>query len=227
MGDAAEYYTEMGEVYLLGYGYEEDIQQHFNRGRYTMPDLVIENALLSYLNWFEPKETPSGDLKFSVSILIDASDESMLDLIKKTIVVAINKGITDGKFTKAQSSSLRLPLRDGSAEFADGNRGKEYDGCFFLNANSKRKPGVVKKQGGNTIPITDEDEFYSGCRGNVHVSLYAYNTAGNRGIGVGFNNIMKVSDGERMDGRKSANDAFSKYAGDSDDSEPDDDQSVF
>ena len=185
-----------------------------------MSELVIENALLSYLNWHEPQETPSGDMKYSVSILIDQTDAKMIKKVKAAILTAVNKGITDNKFTKAQSNSLRMPLRDGSKEFEDGNRGKEYDGCFFLNANSKNKPGVVRKSGDNTIPIIDPDEFYSGCIGHVHVSFFPYNTAGNRGIGVGLNNIMKVSDGDRLDGRKSADDAFSDFGGA--ETEPDD-----
>ena len=217
MGDEAEYYTEMGEVYLLGYGEDDEIEQHFNMKGDFMPDLVIENALLSYLNWFEPQETPSGDMKFSVSILTKKNDEETLSQIKATITAAVNKGIADNKFTKEQARSLRIPLRDGSAEYKTGNRGKEYDGHFFMNANNKRKPGVVRKDGDNTIPITDPDEFYSGCTGHVHVTLYAYNTAGNRGIGVSLNNIMKISDGDRFDGRKSASDAFSDYDGGDDD----------
>ena len=63
----------------------------------------------------------------------------------------------------------------------------------------------------NRKPIIDSDTFYSGCYGHVHVNLFPYNTAGNRGIGVGLNNLMKSADGDRLDGRKSAEDAFAEY----------------
>lgn len=173
-------------------------------------DIVIVGALLSYLNWQEPKKTPSGDLKYSVSILIDKNDKECLKTIDVAVKAAVLKGLEDNKFTKAQvkAKTFGLPLRDGSTEFADGTRGKEYDGKFFLNANSNRQPGVVDER---RKPIIDPDTFYSGCFGHVHVNMFPYNTAGNRGIGVGLNNLMKAGDGERLDGRKSAEDAFSEY----------------
>ena len=183
--------------------------------------MITTEVRFSYLNAFEPKPTPSGDLKFSVSCLISKTDNLGLDEVKTAINSAVQKGLDNNKFTQAQVKGLRLPIRDGDEEFESGNRGPEYKGCWFINATSVNKPGVVKAQkDSRPVPIFDPDEFYSGCYGRVDVNFFPYNQAGNRGIGVGLNNIMMTREGDRLDGRMKAEDAFESYtkeAVDSDD----------
>ena len=174
--------------------------------------MITTVVRFSYLNAFEPKPTPSGDLKYSVSMLIPKEDEAGIKQIQAAINAAVQKGIETNKFTQAQIKMLRLPIRDGDEEFEAGNRGAEYKGHFFVNATSKNKPGVVQAQkGGPPVPVFDPDDFYSGCYGRADVNFFPYNQAGNRGVGCGLNNLMKVNDGERLDGRQKAEDAFSQY----------------
>ena len=174
--------------------------------------MITPLVRFSYLNAFEPKANPSGDLKFSASILIPKEDKAGIKAVQTAINEAVQKGLDSNKFTKAQVSGLRLPLRDGDQEFDSGNRGAEYQGCFFLNSSSVNKPGVVKAQaGGPPVPIFDPDEFFSGCYGRADINFFPYNQAGNRGIGVGLNNLMLVMEGERLDGRQKAEDAFANY----------------
>lgn len=174
--------------------------------------MITTLVRFSYLNAFTPKANPSGDLKYSASILIPKTDKAGIKAVQDAINVAVQKGLDSNKFTKAQISGLRLPLRDGDEEFDKGNRGAEYKGCFFLNSSSDNKPGVVKAQtGGGPVPIFDPDEFFSGCYGRADINFFPYNQAGNRGIGVGLNNLMLVKEGERLDGRQKAEDAFASY----------------
>ena len=171
--------------------------------------MITCKVRFSYLNVFEPKETPSGDMKYSASLLIEKDNAQGIKEIKDAIKAAVDKGLSTNKFSKAQVPGLRLPLRDGDTEFESGNRGEEYKDHFFVNCSSKNKPGIVDAQ---AKPIFDSDEFYSGCFGRVDINFFPYNQAGNRGIGVGLNNVMKVKDGGRLDGRQSAESAFEKYA---------------
>jgi len=174
--------------------------------------MITSLVRFSYLNAFEPKANPSGDLKFSASILISKEDKAGIKVIQAAINLAVQKGLDINKFTKAQVSGLQLPLRDGDKEFDQGNRGAEYQGCFFLNSSSTNKPGVVKAQtGGPPVPIFDPEDFFSGCFGRADINFFPYNKAGNRGVGVGLNNLMMVKEGERLDGRQKAEDAFSDY----------------
>lgn len=171
--------------------------------------MITTEVRFSYLNAFEPKETPSGDMKYSASILIPKEDETGVKELQAAINIAVQKGLETNKFSKVQVPGLRLPLRDGDEEFEQGNRGPEYKGFWFINASSKNKPGVVDK---NAKPLFDADEFFSGCWGRADIGFFPYNQAGNRGVGVGLNNLMMLREGERLDGRQSAENAFSKYA---------------
>lgn len=174
--------------------------------------MITTLVRFSYLNAFEPKATPSGDLKYSVSMLIPKEDEAGIKAFQSAINAAVQKGIENNKFTQAQIKMLRLPIRDGDEEFEAGNRGAEYKGCFFINATSKNKPGVVKAQkDSQPVPIFDPDDFYSGCYGRADVNFFPYNQAGNRGVGCGLNNLLMVKEGERLDGRQKAEDAFGQY----------------
>lgn len=182
--------------------------------------MIVKNAKFSYCNVFEPAETPSGDMKYSVSILIPKDAKDVLASVDAAIKQAIEKGLEKGTIAKAHVKGLRIPLRDGTAEHEEGKRGKEYDGFFFMNASSKNKPGIVDKE---AVPIFDPNEFYSGIVGHADVNFFAYNQAGNRGVGVGLNNLMKREDGPRLDGRMTAEDAFSSFADTPDTSEGGDD----
>lgn len=178
--------------------------------------MVINNVRFSYCNVFEARPTPSGELKFSVSVLIPKKDEATVKKVKDEIQNAITKGLESGNFTKAQAASptFKLPLRDGDAEFKAGARGKEYEGMYFFNASSKNRPGVVGPDA--QTELMDSEEFYSGVWGHIDVNFYPFPVKGSnipsRGIAAGLNNLMKVRDDDRLDGRQRAQDAFSGMA---------------
>ena len=79
---------------------------------------------------------------------------------------------------------------------------------YFLNASTKQKPGVVDAQ---LNPILDPTEVYSGCYGRASINFFAYNTAGNKGIGCGLNHIQKLEDGDYLGGRTRPEDDFEPY----------------
>lgn len=143
-----------------------------------------------------------GDKKYSCCLLIRKDDKATLAKIEAAVKAATDIGIVklwDGK----KPPKLKLPLRDG--DDPDETKGDEYKGCFFLNATSKSKPGVVDK---DLNPILEKDQFYSGCWGRAAVNFYAFNVKGNKGIACGLNNVQKVKDGEALAGRSSAEDDF-------------------
>jgi hypothetical protein len=91
---------------------------------------------------------------------------------------------------------------------------------YFLNATSTQKPGIVDK---DLNEILDPDEVYSGCWGRASINFYAFNTNGNKGVGVGLNNIQKLKDDTRLGAaRASAEDDFGDGFEDDEDDEDDD-----
>lgn len=166
--------------------------------------VVTGKVRLSYVNIFKSRAfRQDQDAKFSLCVLIDKDDKTTLKKINAAIQEAIREGISS-KWNGKKPANLKLPLRDGDDERAE--EAEEYEGMMFLNANSTQKPGIVDK---DLNEILDPDEVYSGCYGRVSINFYPFNVNGNRGVGVGLNNVQKLSEGERLGGaRASAEDDF-------------------
>lgn len=158
----------------------------------------------SYCNIFRSRSFREGqDAKYSVCLLIPKSDKATLKKIQAAINEAVEQGVSS-KWGGKMPKSLHLPLRDGDEERAD--EAPEYEGMYFLNANSSQKPGIVDK---DCNEILDPDEVYSGCWGRASINFFPYDNKGNRGVGVGLNNIQKLKDGEHLGAaRASAEDDF-------------------
>ena len=155
--------------------------------------VITGKVRFSYVNIFKSRAFQAGqDEKFSICLLIPKEDKATIKKIKAAIEEAIQEGISS-KWGGKKPANLKLPLRDGDDERAD--EAEEYVGMYFLNANSNQKPGIVDQ---DLNEILDPDEVYSGCWGRASINFYAFNSNGNRGVGVGLNNIQKLSDGERL-----------------------------
>lgn len=165
--------------------------------------VVTGKVRFCYANVFEPTSMNEGDTpKYNVCILISKDDKKTLDKINKAIEAAKQQGkakIADksGKIP----STLKTPLRDGDEERGDD---PAFENCFFINANSTRKPSIVDR---DLSPIMDRDEFYSGCYGRASINFYAYNV-NSKGIAAGLNNLQKLEDGEPLAGGSTAEDDF-------------------
>lgn len=152
--------------------------------------VVTGEVRLSYVTLFEPRAIKEGGpLKYSVSILIPKDDKVNLDRIRK----AIDKVVADNQSTLKGTKGLKLPLRDGDEE----RDSPDYEGHYFLTASSKSAPMVVDE---DRQEIIDSREVYSGCYGRVSLNFYAFNTAGNKGVGCGLNAVQKTGEGESLGG---------------------------
>lgn len=164
--------------------------------------VVIGPVRLSYLHVWEAAAIEEGqEKKYSASIIIPKSDKPMIKKINDAIEAAKQAG-KSSKFGGKIPGNLKLPLRDGDEERPDDDA---YAKSMFLNASAKSKPGIVDK---DRNPILQQDEVYSGCYGFVSITFYPFDKAGNRGIAVGLNHIMKTKDGEPLGGRSTAENDF-------------------
>ena len=163
------------------------------------------NTRWSYANVWEPKSINGGTPKFSISLIIPKSDTETVDRIRAAIQKAYEEG--EGKLrgngkSVPPLSTLKTPLRDGDLERPDD---EVYKDCFFINANGVKAPGIVDA---SCQPILERSEVYSGVYGRASITMYAFNSNGNRGIACGLNNLQKIRDGEPLGGRISAKDDF-------------------
>lgn len=156
----------------------------------------------SYVNIFNSRSFQAGqDAKYSICLLIPKKDKELVKKLKAAIDEAVQEGIAS-KWGGKKPASLKLPLRDGDEERAA--EAPEYERTYFLNANSTKKPGIVDK---DLNEILDPEEVYSGCWGRASINFYAFNTNGNRGVGVGLNNIQKLKDDEPLGGTRASAEA--------------------
>lgn len=173
--------------------------------------IVTEKVRFSYANVWEPRSVNGSDPKYSVSIIISKDDKKTLEKINKAIESAEKDGISrfGSKFTSG--SNFKRPLRDGDIDRADD---PAYENSYFLNVNSKAKPGIVDK---NVEPILDQTEFYSGCYGKASISSFPYSINGAKGITFGLNNLQKLEDGESLGGVSRPEDDFASFDDDAED----------
>lgn len=165
--------------------------------------VVTGKVRFCYVNVFEPTAMNEGDTpKYNICVLIPKSDTATIDKIKKAIEAAKEAGKAkladkNGKIP----SNLKLPLRDGDDERGDD---PAFEGMYFINANSQRKPSIVDK---DLNPIMEKEEFYSGCYGRASINFYAFNVS-SKGIAAGLNNLQKLEDGEMLAGGSTAEEDF-------------------
>ena len=168
---------------------------------------VFGEVRFSYEHVWEPASMdndPNAKKKYSVSVIIPKSDKKSVEICKRAIKAAMQKGL-ESKFGGKDVShrpNFKNPLRDGDTE-RDGD--PAYANSYFINASDNRQPGIVDN---NRQPITDRNEFYSGCYGYVSINFYPFNSNGNMGIAAGLSNVMKTRDGEAFDGRTTPDDDF-------------------
>ena len=174
-----------------------------------MANLVTGKVRLSYEHLWEPVAIKDGEPRYSVSLIIPKSDTKTVKAIQDAVEQAKQDG--KAKFGGKIPANLKLPLRDGDIERPED---EAYANSYFINCNSKDKPQIVDR---NVQPIIDRSEVYSGCYARVSISLYPFNTNGNRGIACGLGNIQKVADGEPLGGRTRAEDDFEAYEDEDDD----------
>lgn len=161
---------------------------------------------LSFCHIWQP-QTPQngGEPKYSVTILIPKSDVATINALYAEMEQAKQAGVSNA-WGGTMPPIVKIPLYDGDGVRPSGEPfGPECKGHMVITASSKTQPQVVDL---NVQPILNQAEVYSGCYGRVNLNFFAYNQAGNRGIGCGLNCIQKVADGEPLSGGVSVQEAF-------------------
>ena len=175
-----------------------------------MKVITGEDTRWSYANVWKPKGINGGAPKYSVSLIIPKSDIKTVAKIKAAIEAAYAEGESKLKGNSKSVpplASIKTPLRDGDVEHPDD---PTYANTYFINANSATAPCIVDV---DLNPVLTRLEVYSGVYGRASITLYAFNSNGNRGIACGFNNLQLIRADEPLGGKASTE---SDFATDSD-----------
>lgn len=174
-----------------------------------MTKMVTGKTRLSYAHLFKPRAgIAGGEEKYSVSLIIPKTDKETLEKVERAIEKATKEGVSRYGSKFGKGANFRTPLRDGDTDKSDDT---VYKNSYFLNVNSKTKPGVVDK---DVNPILDPSEVYSGCYGRASIVAFPYSVNGSAGVSFALHNIQKLEDGEPLGGKARAEDDFSAFADD-------------
>lgn len=169
--------------------------------------VVTGEVRLSYVHLFEKhRVNEKSDAKYSVMILIPKKDKATIEALRAAEAEAKEIGKTK-KWGGKIPAGMKSIIHDGD-ETADDY--PERAGHWHMNVSSPRKPGVVDS---SLQPIMEESEVYSGCYARVSVSAYPYkHEQGGKGVSFGLNHVMKIRDGEALDGSSRAEEDFAEFA---------------
>jgi hypothetical protein len=163
--------------------------------------IVTPRGMASYAYVFkaQPAMQEGREPQYSLTLVFDEDNPKLAKLKEAIEEVAIAKfgAKAPQMLLKGQ---LKNPLRPGSDRADDSLEGK----CF-ITARSTDKPQVVDADAEN---IMNQLDFYSGCQARMDIYLFAFDKAGNKGVAAILNSAQKLGEGERISGRRSAQDAF-------------------
>lgn len=170
------------------------------------PNQVVTGEVrLSYVHLFQPYGMEGQEPKYSVTLLIPKTDTDTYNRIQAAINAAIEDGVSK-KWGGTRPANLKTPLHDGDKNRPNGDPyPPECKGHWVMTASSKQQQQVVDA---SLNPIIDQTKVYSGVYGRVHLTFYAYNRNGNRGVGAALGPVQILRDGEPLGGKVSAEQVF-------------------
>jgi hypothetical protein len=206
MGDIADYHIEQMTSGRWSSGQYNSGGKRQMTNQVEATNVTTGQVRLSFVHLFQPyANQPGQEPKYSTTILIPKSDVATMQRINAAIQAAIQKGVT-GIWAGARPAQPKTPIWDGDGARQNGEPfGPECKGHWVLTASSKQQQSVVDV---NMNPIINQTEIYSGVYGRVNINFFPFSNSGNRGIGAGLGPIQKLSDGEPLGGRVSAEQAF-------------------
>lgn len=185
--------------------------------------VITPEAICSYPHIVKPqadRENPAKKPKYSMSLVFPKGTD--LSALRAAAVAAATEkfGATykvGGKSVPIaqalDAGALRSPFRSDAAA-------KGYpEGSIFINVRTEQKPGVVfawAGEDGKPKKMDDEEiqeQIYPGAKVRCSLAAFGYENSGNKGVSFALKNVQKLGDGERLDGRVSAEDEFDAQLG--------------
>ena len=175
--------------------------------------LITPKGILSYPNLFTPrpkKNAKPGDKDRYGCMIVFPKDSDLAAIKKAALDCAIEKIGRDKVVALLKDKKLNIGIREDLA-----SKGWDTDVyTHFVQPWTTVQPGIVDRfrgSDGKALPIRDPNIIYAGCWVRASIRPVYYDQEGNKGIFWGLNNIQKVGEGERIDGRKAAADEFEAF----------------
>lgn len=172
-------------------------------------------SILSYPHLAAPQPSTDGKapkysatLIFTPETLAIPSEKQLFEAMQKAALAAIEAKWPGKSATMLASESFKKGFRRDAES-------KNYPaGSIFVNVRSSQQPGIVYAHAGSDgkpermPPEKIKDEMFPGVWVRASLAAFAYDNNGNKGVSFGLNNLQKIKNGERMDGRVAAENEF-------------------
>ncbi len=155
--------------------------------------------------------SPGQEASYSAVFLFDE------EAVASEEFAAMKQAVNNLIIEKVGADKARVLLKDGKIKtglrYDIESSGYPSEFKAYIRAKSSNKPGVVDRfedprNPGKPVTIEDPSLIYSGALVRASVGLYWFDRDGNRGVGFGLNNVQKMGEGTRLDGRRNAEDEF-------------------
>ena len=162
-------------------------------------ELLLPEATINYMKTlWKPKQVVQGEGEPKHSCVISFDEGTDLSELKELLKKALIE--TFGSEDKIPAKA-KYPLKKGEDAFpGKGDTPSPFAGKMILSSATGDQPKMVKVLNGEYVPIIDHTELYAGCRVKAFVGIQGYNMPVNKGVGAYVNGIMKISDGENLEG---------------------------
>lgn len=183
--------------------------------------LVTSMFRASYPCLVTPRAVQATDKpRFSLALMIPpeavlATMDGAEALVKdrKRFITELNAAVAAAKLKKF-GAEPPVGLKSSIYKADEVGKGECYEpGWICIRAAApadKRPPVLLSKRDPATskwLPCPQED-FYAGCWARASIDVYGYKMEMSKGITVGLNFVQKLKDGDRLDNRPVAEDAF-------------------
>lgn len=167
--------------------------------------VVTGKVRFSYAYLSKSRTNDRGEEKFSTTVILPKSDKATYDALKAAELAAAKKKFPgkDAGFYAALPSTIY----DGNGRRKNGEAfGPECKDAWVFTTSSSDRPDAVDE---NLQPLVSP--INSGDYGRVQVNAYGFDTAGNRGVTFGLQNVQLLERGESLSGREDAATAFGGF----------------
>lgn len=169
-----------------------------------MGNFITPECQVSFVNNLDtPKAIGDSEPKYGCVLLFDA-DVDLKALKKAALDTAVEKWGAEKAKKMVKQNQLKLPFRDrAEKDWAAG------DGTYMSVQSGDTKPGMLNPQ---KQAVDDTSAFWSGWIVQASLRPYAWShPQGGNGVSFGLQNIWFKRPGERLDGRRAAEDDFASF----------------
>lgn len=193
----------------------------------TATRVITPEAVLSYPHLHQPqaprdgngKPKYSGTFIFTKEVLsTEEGKAKFLAMQKAAIEAATAKFGATYKLPNGQVIPIVQAIKENiiKSPFRADALAKGYpEGAIFINARTDARPGTVYGRASadgktpETLPLEKvREELYAGAIVRASVTAFGYDNSGNKGVSFALNNVQKLRDSTRIDGRVQAENEF-------------------